>query len=311
MPREGKKPTTPVVAPRIRDPSIPASIPATSHEEHTIAEKLHRHRSSKKRFCDYIYNKEYKTFCNRTCQSWFYIISYSIIYLLFLATYTLFFLFGSLWIIRSTTDFENIDTTQMLTYSGNVIGLSATPTASDANYPLIWYRKGRSEDYEKYINALDGLLVRQRRTRELDVLGPCGTSPYGYGDNPCVILRVNKQFHWEGKPLVANSSETKIAPIEVQRWLKQDKKLWLHCSGHHAYDKEHVGRVRYFPDPPGFDPGLFPLRTENSPVIAIQISNYTVGLSIAVECKLWYVGGPSSVNFMLYVAPNDKISRRS
>lgn len=298
--------TTPFASPKLnKDPSLPSTLPTTSKEGVATVEQ----KPCKKRFCNYIHDKENKTYCNRTCESWFYIITYSIFYLIFLATYTLVFLIGSLWIIRLTDDYQAPDKVDFLTYSGNGIGLTATPT-SESNYPLIWYRKGQPEAYEKYINALDSLLVR-RSKRELDVLGPCGKTPYGYGNNPCVILRVNKQFYWAGKPLVANSTETKIAPVEVQRWLKRDKKLWLHCSGHHSYDKEHVGRIRYFPDPPGFDPGLFPLRTENSPVIGIQILNYTLGLSIAVECKLWYVDGPSSVNFMLYVAPNDKISRRS
>lgn len=290
----------------MKDP-MPASIPCTSKDGAT--EKATENSCSKRLF-NYLYNKEEKTFCNRTCKNWIYIIAYSIIYLIFLTTYTLIFLFGSLWILRLTTDFQNKDNIYLLTYSGNGIGLTATPS-SESNYPLIWYRKGQSEDYEKYVNALDSLLVRKRRKRDLGVLGPCGKSPYGYGESPCVVIRINKQLHWAGKPLVANSSETRMVPVEVQRWLKQDKKLWLHCSGHHAYDKEHIGRIQYFPDPPGFDPSLFPLRNESSPLIAIQISNFTMGLSIAIECKLWYVDGPSSANFMLYVAQDDKILSRT
>lgn len=297
----------PFVPPKlIRDPSLPASIPTTSKE---AADKATA-KPCAKRLCTYLYNKEEKTFCNRSCKNWFYIIAYSFIYLIFLTTYTLIFLFGSLWLLRLTTDFQSVDKVDLLTYSGNGIGLTATPT-SETNYPLIWYRKGNSLDYGKYISALDSLLVKKRRKRDLDLLGPCGESPYGYGDAPCVVLRVNKQFHWAGKPLVANSTETKTVPVEVRNWVKQDEKLWLHCRGHHAYDREHVGRIRYFPNPPGLDPSLFPLRTENSPVLAIQISNFTIGLSIAVECKLWYVGGPSTVNFMLYVAPDDKVLSRT
>lgn len=301
---------------RAKDPSLSASGPSTSrHQRHHSRVEIDDEPKIpfQTRCCQFLYNKDYKTFCGRTCKSWLYITIYSIVYLCFLTTYTMIVLFCALWCIRLTTDFNDSEKISLLTYSEHGIGLSMTPI-SESFQPVIWYRKDYSPDYEKYVNVLDNLLVKKRRKRHVN-LGPCGVSPYGYAENtPCVIIRINKQLHWAGKPLDLNSSQAQIAPAEVQNWIKTDKKLWLHCEGYHPYDKEHVGRIQYYPDPPGFDPGMFPLEMESdSPLVAMQISDFTLGLSLSVECKLWYANGLATVDFMLYVvASNDKtVTNRS
>lgn len=315
-PRKQQSPTLPT-----KDPSLSSSLPSASQKHRKNGQHvLNRvdvdrepELSIRKRFCNFLYNKQEKTFCGRTCLNWVYIIAYSIVYLCFLTSYTCFVLFGALWIVRATIDYRASEKISLLTYSEHGIGLSMTPI-SELYQPLIWYRKDHIEDYEKYVQSLDEFLIKKKRKRNLEVLGPCGVSPYGYASNtPCIVIRINKQLHWAGKPLEMNSSLARIAPIEVQNWTKVDKKLWFHCEGFHAYDREHIGRIRYFPDPPGFDPNVFPLRENtDSPLVAMQISHFTLGVSLSVECKLWYANGPSSVDFMLYVDSDDKsVSNRS
>lgn len=232
-------------------------------------------------------------------------------YLIFLSTFTLLCLFVSLEIIKSAVEFKEFENMKLdlLTYPKEGIGLTATPT-SESSFPLIWYKNGEKDDYEKYIQAIDKFLSSNRRKREVSSLGPCGEYPYGYGEKPCVIVRINKQFNWAGKPLHLNSTTAKSAPAEVQAWMKADSsKLWLQCSGYHSYDKEHIGKIKYYPDPPGFDASLFPLDShKNSPLVAIQISEFTMGLSLAIECKLWYDTGPSTIDFMLFVSPAEKMA---
>ncbi|XP_028043438.1 sodium/potassium-transporting ATPase subunit beta-1-like [Bombyx mandarina] len=301
-------PTTP--RPLRRDPSLPTSLPTYSKPDKLQVVSQEKPISCRRRFLKYLYNREKKTFCGRTCKNWFSIIIYSVLYVISLAAYSLLFLYGTLIILKELIDYRVMDKVELLTYSENGIGLSGTP-ASEGDQPIIWYRQGVEDDYKKYINAIDRLLVKNRRKRELSDLGPCGEAPYGYGDKPCVIIKINKQLYWKGKPLDTNSSETKLAPKQVLNWIQRDKKLWNFCEGVTSFDKEHLRDIDYYPNPPGIDPGIFPIDLQSAlPVVAIQISNFTIGTSLAIECKLWYEGGPSSFGFVIYIAPDSQVVYR-
>ncbi|CAG9787106.1 unnamed protein product [Diatraea saccharalis] len=296
---------------KINSNTAPAQpiMPSTSKEPGQDVE------TGRRKCFDFIYNKKEKSCFGRTAKSWLYILSYAVMYIMFLCTYTLIFLFATLTAFKHS-EYSLVDRTALFTYSERGVGLSATPT-SEFSYPMIWYRSGDDIDYQKYIRAIDRLLV-SRRDMNIDYtyLGPCSRSPYGYGSEPCVIIRINRQFKWSGKPLQRNSTKAADAPKEVREWMASSEKLWLHCSGYHSYDKEHIGRITYYPYPPGFDPSLFPLDVRNpSPLVAIQMSGFTKGISLAVKCNLWYEDGPSAVEFMLYVEPqlasNDIVRSRN
>ncbi|XP_075976487.1 sodium/potassium-transporting ATPase subunit beta-2-like [Anticarsia gemmatalis] len=283
------------------DPSLPSTAPRNSFSgEHTGIELR---KQKKKRCTDFCYNRETKEYCGRTCKSWLSITCYGIVYLMFLTSYTLAILYISLLVLQSLVSFDPLEPS-LLSVKYPEIGLTATP-ASELSYPLIWYKQKENNDYDKYVQAIDKFLLS--RKQYVNELGPCGRSPYGYGDSPCVILRINKNFFWAGKALEMNSTVTSLAPPEVIKWMKIKKnRLWMHCRGYYPYDQEHIGRIKYYPDPPGIDPGLFPLKQNStSPLIAIQISNFTRGISLAIECKLWHQSGPTSTEFVLYVAPED------
>ncbi|XP_013173737.1 PREDICTED: probable sodium/potassium-transporting ATPase subunit beta-3 [Papilio xuthus] len=255
----------------------------------------------------YLYNNEKGTVCERSQKSWLYITGYSIIYLLFLCTYTMIFLYATLSIIKMQGDYQVIDKTSLLTYSDHGIGLSATPTGL-SNTPLIWYKENDEKSYQKYVKAIDELLsdnVRKRVNRT--ELGPCGHPPYGYGEKPCIVVRVNKHIGWSVNPIHANSTYYKDVPTHIKKLVEnKQKKLFLSCDGFHSYDKEHIGKIEYFPDPPGIDVNVFPSDIQgSSPLLAVQISEFTLGMSIAVECKMWYDGPTSSLHFLLYVTPKN------
>lgn len=265
----------------------------------------------------YAHDKQAGTYFGRTCTSWIKIISYVLIYMIFLSTYTMIFLYCSVIIIKARlgdNNRTNIQNTkynilfELFTYPETGVGLTGTPTHLN-EYPLIWYREGVTSDYEKYIHALDTLLANTRTNRNFGSnLGPCAKSPYGYGDQPCVVIKINKQFNWAEAPLRATSPQASNAPDEVKNWMQADSnKYWLHCSGYHSYDKEHIGNIKYYPDPPGFDSNLFPVQMNAfSPMVAIQITDFTYGISLAIQCKLWYARGVSSLDFMLYVMPKQR-----
>lgn len=200
-------------------------------------------------------------------------------------------------------DYQTIDKIELLTYSSKGIGISATPTGLN-NTPVIWYRND-PKDYQKYVNAISDLLMKRRKRGESNVthLGPCGSAPYGYGSEPCIIIRINKQNYWSAKSIFMNVTEKRNLPSKVKDYLKLKKQmLWLNCEGSHSKDKEHIGNIKYYPDPPGFDPELFPLsKGAQSPLIAVQISNFTLDMSLVIECKLWYNEEVSTIKFTLYV----------
>lgn len=259
----------------------------------------------------FTHNTEDDTYFGRTLRSWVLIISYAVVYLIFLSTYTMVFLFCSVLIIKARMgdgSHANIALFELLTYSDTGVGLTGTPTHLN-DYPLIWYREGVTTDYEKYIRGLDAMFANHRTKRDVEAdLGPCAKSPYGYGDKPCVVIKINKQFKWVGKPLEPTSPQASNVPDEVKKWMQADsKKYWLHCTGYHSYDKEHIGNIKYYPDPPGFDSKLFPMHMNaSSPMVAIQLSDFTCGISLAIQCKLWYGNGVATLDFVLYVMPKQR-----
>ncbi|CAK1541316.1 unnamed protein product [Leptosia nina] len=288
-----------------KDPSVPFPAPSTSKDVRERESSYEIREPCRKRFCRYLYNREQNLFCGRSCKSWICIIAYSLLYLTFLCTYTLFFLYGSLSLIKYLDNYEGIDKIDLMTYSQHGIGLSATPTSVNS-YPIISYKSNTNED-KKYVEELETFFKRRKRDTAFD-LGPCGSSPFGYGNKPCVIVRINKQLGWSAKPLKLNSTDANIPPL-VRDWMKADQqKLWLHCRGYHSYDKEHIGSISYFPYPPGFDPALYPIDMKSdSQLIAVQMADFTLGMSIAVECTLYFDGGSSSTTFLLYVTPKRKV----
>lgn len=256
----------------------------------------------------FAHDKEAGTYCGRSCKSWIYFILYATLYFIFLSTYTMIFLYSSLLIIRGRYAQANVAIYELLTYADTGVGLTGSPTHLN-EYPLIWYREGMASDYEKYIQALKEVLAKHRKKRDVaSHLGPCGESPYGYGEKPCVFVKINKQLQWADTPLNASSRLASMVPDEIKKWMQMDSnKYWLHCSGYHSYDKEHIGNIKYYPDPPGFDSRKFPLpMNATSPMVAIQISDFTYGISLAIQCNVWYGSGVSSLDFVLYVMPKQR-----
>lgn len=297
-----------------KDPSLPTMMSITrTRSRSRLAVKDPNdpdQQSAMKKCCIFMYNKNDGTYCDRTCGSWRAIILYSFMYLIFLSTYTMLFLYGSLIIIKTIPVQTRTPEAFELTYPD---GLGLTVTPSEDSFPLIRYRIGEADDYVKYVSAIDQLFSDLRPRRDIvSNLGPCSEPPYGYGDKPCIFIRINRYMLWSPEPLKPDSPTPEDLPDEVRSWMKSDKKFWLHCKGIHSYDKEHVRHLRYYPDPPGFDSDVYSMdMTRKSQIVAVQISNYTLGISLAIECKLWYESGVSSVAFMLYIVPKNKLSMMS
>ncbi|XP_011550197.3 sodium/potassium-transporting ATPase subunit beta-1 [Plutella xylostella] len=300
-------------------PAAPPALAAPAAPRRWFRRRRPKHRVSlpntdeppKKKCFSYIYDKQTKKFLGRTWKGWLKIISYSVIYLMFLITYMLFFLYITLLIVKKNGP-GYLEKGFLSVFEESGIGLSAVPTALGA-YPLISYTEGDAEAYEPYVRSLSRLVgaapggpaPRGRRDTRGAELGPCGVPPFGYGKEPCVIVRINKQLGWDPKPLTPESSTFKEAPKEVQDWASRDRKLWLYCSGYYPWDRQHVGVLQYHPRPPGFDPARYPANmTSHAQLIAVQFTKFTLGMSLVVQCKLFSDSGHSAISFVLYVGRN-------
>ncbi|XP_047997393.1 probable sodium/potassium-transporting ATPase subunit beta-3 [Leguminivora glycinivorella] len=300
-----RDPSQPLNAVRIAANGVPGA-PNAPKPQDFIPPPVHHHgHRHKRRWYHFCYDKEKKTVCDRTCASWLAILAYSIFYIIFLCVYTLIFLYASLCIIKSLQVY-NTEPAPFILYDGpSNIGLTAIPTAVNYKMSLISYK---DNDYVKYIETL-GNTVSKRQSEVIKQLGPCGVAPFGYGDTPCVLVKINKHYGSSALPLRPGSLNSSDIPPTIKPWASMASKLWLQCSGISPHDTEHMGTVKYYPDPPGFDPGTYsPSNGSDTGLIGVQLSNFTKGLALSIECSLYYEGGKSTVDFVLYVSNSKTVA---
>jgi len=133
--------------------------------------------------------------------------------------------------------------------------------------------------------------------------GPCkNETAYGFRDGtPCILLKLNKIFNWKPVPYT-NSS---LMPDDIPESIKNafdnnlaegkaelNERVWLECEGENPADKEHLGKINYYPTN-GVGKGFFPYSNQRgylSPVVFAHLENPTHGVMIAIECKAWWDG---------------------
>ncbi|XP_061705254.1 sodium/potassium-transporting ATPase subunit beta-1-like [Cydia pomonella] len=288
----------------IRDgPPIPPPPPPPKPPEFNPPH-IQQQDHHKRKWYQFCYDKQNKTVCDRSCTSWLYILSYSIFYIIFLCVFTLILLYASLCIIKSIEVYNNDPDKLLLCHESSNIGLTAIPTAVN-KMSLISYK---DSDYVKYVVALENV-VSKKHSDVTKQLGPCGVAPFGYGDTPCVIVKINKHYGSNALPLKPRSLNSSEISRKIKPLVSMASKLWLQCSGSSPYDTEHIGTVKYYPDPPGFDPGIYaPGNVSGTGLIGVQFSNFTKGMALSIECSLYYEGGKSTVDFVLYVSSSRKVT---
>ncbi|XP_063394685.1 sodium/potassium-transporting ATPase subunit beta-1-like [Cydia fagiglandana] len=283
----------------IRD--VPPNPPPKPPE--FVPPHLQQQERQKRKWYKFCYDKQNKTVCDRSCTSWLYILSYSIFYIIFLCVFTMILLYASLCIIKKTEVYNN-DPEKLLLYRGHSsIGLTAIPTAVN-KMSLISYK---DSDYKKYVAALEHV-VSKKYSKDSKQLGPCGVAPFGYGDSPCVLVKINRHYGSSALPLKHRSLNSSDVPGQIKQLASTAPKLWLQCSGSSPYDTEHIGTVKYYPDPPGFDPGIYAPGDDSQGLVGVQFSNFTKGMALSIECSLYYEGGRSTVDFVLYVSSSKKVT---
>ena len=103
----------------------------------------------------------------------------------------------------------------------------------------------------------------------LDMLGPCGISPYGYNESrPCIYLKLNKIYGVENTPCnlteIENQDSSQAVenscsemPENLQKVAKKandSNQVWIECRGKTSNDT----KLEYFPSSQGFHGRHYP-----------------------------------------------------
>jgi len=130
------------------------------------------------------------------------------------------------------------------------------------------------------------------------------TPDMGYGfdvGRPCILIKLNKIYGWEPHVFHVEEDLPYDIPPQIREVISrniQDRKyhlnykVWLHCEGQHAADKENLGHVTYYPHR-GFGTEFFPFLNQErylAPIVFAAFDNPKRGVLISVECKAWHRG---------------------
>jgi sodium/potassium-transporting ATPase subunit beta len=116
---------------------------------------------------------------------------------------------------------------------------------------------------------------------------------------PCIILKMNKIFGWRPRPLSEPPTEFGVnIPESVKTGNKTnylDRYVYVRCQGREAFDKDNIGKIKYFSLFPNNEIGglpakYYPYRNQEnylSPLIFVQFESLTKNALIGVECKAY------------------------
>jgi len=129
-------------------------------------------------------------------------------------------------------------------------------------------------------------------------IGACGQENFGYmpengAIKPCVLLKLNKIYGFDPKPVDANNiTEYKLMSDGLKSIIEggqEPDSVFFDCFGRYPADREAV-QLEYFPKSQAISRKFFPFTGGNyhSPVVAVQITSKTPGQLIHMECRAYY-----------------------
>ncbi|KAG5674762.1 hypothetical protein PVAND_004712 [Polypedilum vanderplanki] len=173
------------------------------------------------------------------------------------------------------------------------VSSGANDIVAKINDALIQY-----ETPNKNRQRCDNSFPSQNKSCDVDLneFGPC-TKENGYGyyrGSPCVFIKLKKLENWIPQCLNNSNPLPDDMPIYLKNYISNDhnrnqRAIWLSCSGEKDVDVEYVGKIEYYPSY-GFPIYYFPSKNDESylePLIAVEFVKPQRGIAIFIKCKVW------------------------
>lgn len=268
--------------------------------------------------CKFMYNSEDKTVMGRTGISWLQILTF---YVCFYAV------IAGIWAICMAAFLATLDPhaptqTNMYSMLKNNPGMGFWPT-SDGSGTIINLNSVNSSTYDYAITQLDPVVglyndstahdylfpncnFAQNITSNLSVgcafdpslFGPCNAqNNYGYDiGKPCALLRINKIYGWDPKPLFDGGNSTN--EYQFNQIPTQFKTTYTNSSSNHFIpiscqpesdaDYDNINQISFYPQY-GIDTVYFPYYNQakyQPPAVMAQF-DIKPGVLVMVWCKFW------------------------
>jgi len=253
-------------------------------------------------FKEFMYNGETKTVMGRTGLSWLEITIFYIIFYSCLAAF---------WAISLALFVYTLDDKLPRWYGkGSIIGINPGVgyqpwLKGDPDSTLIYFHTDIPKSYGKYVDAMDAYLAQYDNTNNTRVCKgkesnsddtdqacrfdkssfarACSSgNNYGFDKGtPCVALALNRLIDWVP---VAYPEDSIPANLDNSHYRAGD--VAMKCRGENNADREHVGKVEYFPKT-GLGAKYFPYRVMpnyHQPIAMVKFTEPTKNVIIQVEC---------------------------
>jgi len=274
-------------------------------------------------FKQFLWNSETSEFLGRTGSSWFKIGLFYVVYYTFLTG----FFIGMLVIFYQTLDDKQpkwLNSNGIIGANPGV-GYRPKPPSDSVESTLVQFRHGELGNWQPWMDRLDKFLDTYRavdkeakpdanrvecsfamkvgegqyckvKTDDL-ITGACTKeNKYGYEKGtPCILIKLNKIYGWKPEPADAAALPDGM-PEELVTYINEtateeekNQMIWFSCEGENPADKEHIGKINYYPKP-GVPVYHYPYENQEgyrSPAVFAHFSNPKHGVLISITCKAW------------------------
>ncbi|KAJ8729740.1 hypothetical protein PYW08_001321 [Mythimna loreyi] len=235
------------------------------------------------RFTNAIYNPEENSFLGRTPKRWgivltFYLVFYAVLGLMFALC------MGGLYLTL-----EDNRPTYLLEESliGANPGVAARPLYETL---VLHYNVENRSAYEPYVHQLDEFFEQYSGESWYTAKKDCTAADrYGFPDNPCIFVKVNRIIGWEPKFYDMNELPEDMPEDLVEHIQKLDanlqKQVWVSCEEEKANDT----KLEY-PWGRGMPGRFYPFNNQEgykSPLVAVRLSSPAHNLNIVIRCRAW------------------------
>lgn len=256
-------------------------------------------------FKKFIWNPNNRHFLGRTKDSWAKLIAF------YIALYTclalIWILFFQVFQQTISNQYPKWQLDESLIGTNPGVGFRPLNPVSKVDSALITFKFGKNGNFEHWVNDLNKYITSESKkltqssvkhdchserdsdsfcpfTSNLAQSSPCTVAQnfsYHLG-TPCVLIKLNRIYGWKPQPYLERPSNyPKDAPFIKNQ-------IQITCEGQNDPDKEHLGKVNYYPS--SIDTKHYPFLNQpgyTSPYVMVHFTNPKHNALIYVECKAW------------------------